>query len=134
MHSRQKRQWYWIGCACCFACAVVTQFLAPQSLGWVMYLIMVMFFILAAIFAFLAGRAELHLEKENPMTRRTIPLLKGLEPHGALAAALSFYLLALVLLLFRLHDLGLLAGLFAALSLSIGSMFLWAYLSRRQQH
>jgi hypothetical protein len=95
---------------------------------------MVIFFILTAIFAGLAGRAELHLEKENPMTRRTIPLLKGLEPHGALAAALSNFFLALVLLLFRLHDLGLLAGLFAALFLFFGSVFLWAYLSRLQKH
>ena len=45
----------------------MTSFLAPQSLGWVTDLMMVLFFILAAICAFFAGRAELHLEKENPM-------------------------------------------------------------------
>ncbi len=134
MNSRQKRQLYWIGCACCYACAVVTPFLAPQSLGWVTYPIVVIFFITAAIFAFLAGRAELHHEKENPMNRRIISLPKHLKPYVALALAISLYFQALVLLLFRLHDLGLLAGLFAALFLFIGSVYLWAYLSRLQKH
>ncbi len=68
------------------------------------------------------------------MNKRIISLLKRLEPHGALAAAISLYFLALVLLLFRLHDLGLLAGLFAALFLFFGSVLLWAYLSRLQKH
>jgi hypothetical protein len=99
-----------------------------------MYLIMGMFFITATIFAGFAGRAELHLEKENHLNRRIISPPKLLQPHGALFVAISQYFLALVLLLFRLHDLGLLAGLFAALSLLIGSVFLWAYLSRLQQH
>ncbi len=68
------------------------------------------------------------------MNRRIISLLKHLEPHGALAAAISFFFLAFVLLFFRLHDLGLLAGLFAALFLFLGSIYLWAYLSRLQKH
>ncbi len=68
------------------------------------------------------------------MNRRITSLLKRLEPHGALAAALSLYFLALVLLLFRLHDLGLLAGFFAILFLLVGSFYLWAYLSRLQKH
>ena len=130
MHARQKRQWYWIGCACCYAGGVVTSFLAPQSLGWVTYI----FFILALIFAFLAGRAERHLERENHMNERIISPPKLLKPYGALFAALSNFFLALVLLLFRLHDLGLLAGLSAVLFLFIGSFFLWVYLSRVQHH
>lgn len=134
MNARQKRQWYWIGCACCYAGAVVTSFLAPQSLGWVTYPIVVIFFIIALIFAFLAGRAERTHEEENHMNERIISPPKRLKPHVALFAALSNFFLALVLLLFRLHDLGLIAGLFAALFLFLGSVFLWAYLSRLQKH
>jgi uncharacterized membrane protein YhaH (DUF805 family) len=120
MNARQERQWYWIGCACGYALAVVTSFLAPQRLGWVMHLIMVIFLITTAIFTGLAGRAELHHEEENRMNGRINSLLKYLQRHGALFAALSFFWLALILLLFRLHDLGLLAGLF----LFIGGMLL----------
>jgi hypothetical protein len=134
MHSHQQRQWYWIGCACGYALAVVTSFLAPQRLGWVMHLTMVIFLITIAIITGLADRAELHHEEENHMNGRINSLLKYLQRHGALFAALSQYFLALVLLLFRLHDLGLLAVLFAALSLLIGSMLLWVYLSRLHRH
>ncbi len=134
MNSHQKRQWYWIGCACGYALAVVTSFLAPQRLGWVMHLMMVIFFITTAIFTGLAGRAELHHEEENHMNGRINSLLKYLQRHGALFAALSCFFSALVLLLFRLHDLGLLAGLFAVLYLFIGGVLLWAYLSRLQKH
>lgn len=68
------------------------------------------------------------------MNRGITSLLKRLEPYGTLVAALSCFFLALVLLLFRLHDLGLLAGFFAILFLFFGSLFLWAYLSRLQKH
>ena len=51
------------------------------------------------------------------MKRRIISLLKRLQPHGTLFAVLSCFWLALVLLLFRLHDLRLLAGLAATLYL-----------------
>jgi len=71
------------------------------------------------------------------MNRRIISLLRYLKPHGLLAVALSCFFQALVLLLFRLHDLGLLAGLYAALFLFIGSFYLWAYLYyllRLQKH
>ncbi len=63
------------------------------------------------------------------MNRNVRGFLKLLETYGTLAAALSFFFLALVLLLFRLHDLGLLAGFFAILYLFLGSWLLWAYLA-----
>lgn len=68
------------------------------------------------------------------MNRRITSLLKRLEPYSALAVALSCFFLALVLLLFRLHDLGLLAVFFAILNLFFGSFFLLAFLSRLQKH
>jgi hypothetical protein len=68
------------------------------------------------------------------MNRRIISLLKHLEPHGVLAAALSSFFLVFILLFFLLHDFGLLAGFLAILFLCLGSVFLWAYLSRLQKH
>ena len=68
------------------------------------------------------------------MNRRITSLLKRLEPYVALAAALSCFFLALVLLLFRLHDLGLLAVFFAILLLFFGSLLLVGYLLNLQKH